>query len=64
MRRLMNHVRDGVCLISLETLENVNIFEIVYSLSVFLPTSFNTEALSQKKIYIFKVLLCSPATLR
>lgn len=63
MRSLMNHVRDGVCLISLETLENLNIFEIVYSLSVFLPTSFNTEALS-KKIYIFKVLLCSPATLR
>lgn len=63
MRSLVNHVRDGVCRIRLETLKNVNIFEIVYSLSVFFPTSFNTEALS-KKIYIFKVFLCSPATLR
>lgn len=49
MRSLMNHVRDGVGLIRLETLEIVNIFEIVYSLSVIFPYHFfYTEALRPK----------------
>lgn len=51
MRSLLNHVRDGVCLIRLETLENVNIFEIVYSLSVIFHINFYTEALPPKNLH-------------
>lgn len=51
MRSLLNHVRDGVRLIRLETLENVNIFEIVYSLSVIFLCHFLYRSSPKKNLH-------------
>lgn len=62
MCSLMNHVTDGVCLISLETLE-VKTVEIIYQVSTIFPHLLSIYRSSPKNIYIFKVLSSSPTSL-